>query len=84
MLLVAVDERGACDRRLPPRDAAHANRADAPDQANIGVLERATGHLAEIAVDDLGVLVDEYQRIEVLARRKLLQQNVVGGEDRPH
>ena len=40
VLVVAVHERGERDRALPPGDAAHADRADAADHADLGIGER--------------------------------------------
>ena len=42
-LAVAVDERRPRDRALPPRDAAHAERADAARDRDVGIGEHARG-----------------------------------------
>ena len=54
------------DRALPPGDAAHSDRADDADDADLGVLNAVADFGAEVRVDDLGVLVHEDQRLEVV------------------
>ena len=82
MLVVAVDERRLGDRALPPGDAAHSDRADASDDRDLGVAERVADLVAEVRVDDLGVLVDQHERLELVELRGLLEQRVVAAEDR--
>ena len=82
-LAVAVDERRPGHRALPPRDAAHADRADAAHDADLGVAERLAQLRAEAGVVDLGVLVQEDERLEVVALGDGVEEQVVGAEDRP-
>src|SRR2546430_1015267 len=79
---VAVDERGPCHGALPPRDAADADRADAPDDADLRLAERLPDLGAEVGIDDLGVLVDEDQRLQVIERGGLVEDEVVAAKDR--
>ena len=67
MLVVAIDERRAGNRRLPPGDAPHADRADAPDDADLSVAQPAPDDRAEVRVDDLRVLMNEHERLELVA-----------------
>ena len=83
VLLVAVDERRERHRGLPPGDAADADRPDAADEAHVGVAQRRAQLAAQVRVDDLGVLVHEHERLEVVARRGAVEQRVVAAEDRP-
>src|SRR5947199_306199 len=76
-LRVAVGERGPGDRALPPGDAADADRARAADQRHVRFLESFANLGAEPGVDDLGVLVEEYQRLEVVVLLRLVEEEVV-------
>ena len=50
-----------------------------PDDADLGVGQGARGRSAQKSgVDDLGVLVDEHERLEILAAGELVEQRVVG------
>ena len=80
---VAVGERRERDRALPPGDAAHAEGADAADQADCGIGQRRADRRAEVGADDLGVLMHEHERLQVVERRGAVEQRVVALEDRP-
>ena len=78
-----MDDRGPAHRPLPPGDAAHADRADAPDHADLRVAQRGADLRAEVAIDDLGVLVDEHERLEVVALGDRVEHQVVAAEIEP-
>ena len=77
MALVAVDERGERHRSLPPGDAPDVERADAADQADLRVAQRLAHLGAQVGVDDLGVLVHEHERLEVVALGGPVERRVV-------
>ncbi len=80
-LRIPVDE-GAHDLRVvPPRDAVGIDRPDAAHHAHVGIRQGSPELPAEIGVDNLSVLVHQDQRLEVLARRDLLEQQVVAAKD---
>ena len=53
-----------------------------PGDGDLRVGERLAHLGAEARVDELGVLVDEHERLEVLERGRLVEDQVVGAEDR--
>src|SRR5271154_2703368 len=56
-----MDERPPGHRALPPGDAPDPHRADAADDADVGVRQRRAQLAAEVGVGDLGGLWDEYE-----------------------
>src|SRR5947209_11765307 len=82
MLVVTVDKRGQRDRAFPPSDAADADCSYASGDPDLRVGQRMPRLFTEVHVHDLGVLMQQRQRLQIRPRTGLLQQRVVTAEDR--
>ena len=54
------------DGAVPPGDVTDADGSGAAEDAHLRVAEARSHLRAEVAVDDLGVLVDEDEHLEVV------------------
>ena len=82
VLPVAMLERRPGHGPLPPRDAPDPDRPGAPDYRHLGIGERLPQPGTEIRIDDLGILMEQDERLEVIAVGDLVQDDVVVAEDR--
>ncbi len=82
-LLVAVGERGPGDRHPPTRRCCERRSRPRSRRSRPPGRERLADLLAEVGVHDLGVLVDEDERLEPVELRGPLEEQVVVAEDRP-
>ena len=54
-----------------------------PDEADVGIAQGVPDHRNRSGGDDLGVLMDQHQRLEIVAPGEPVEQRVVGTKDGP-
>jgi hypothetical protein len=82
VLGIAVGESRPGDGTFPPGDAADADRPRAAHDGDVRIAERLAYFRAELGIDDLGVLMDEDERLEIVTVHDAINDQVVVAEDR--
>jgi hypothetical protein len=77
-----LDDAAEALGRVPPRQARDAARTHRADDRDVRVREPPAQEVGEVGAEDLGVLVEQDERLEVVPVAHGVEHLVVRGEDR--